>query len=391
MHSSSIPTARRDWVLFSALTFCFAFGFAVYGGIFQNYIREVLHAGPEKLGTLESLREVPGLLTAFTAGILASLAETRLAGVALIVCALGVGLTGQTSHYWTLVAITAFWSVGAHLWFSVSPAITLSLARGREGGKYLGRMTGVGSFAVLLALGFTWFAKSNMSYDSLFKLSGILIFAGAICGLNIRHRALGGARIRLLYRSEYRLYYMITFLEGCRRQIFGTFASFVLIVVFKQDVQTILALSFINAVITMIAGPIFGKWIDRYGERKLMSIYYTSLIFVFAGYALCSRIQVLYGLYILDSLLFCFGMGITTFLHRIARTADLTPSLAMGTTMNHIAAVVVPVTGGILWKTTGNYQIPFFIGIAVVICSLIATQYIPRANLLPERIPLAID
>ena len=45
-------TLQRDWTLFAGLTFCFSFGFAVYNGIFQKFIREVLHVSPSQLGVL---------------------------------------------------------------------------------------------------------------------------------------------------------------------------------------------------------------------------------------------------------------------------------------------------------------------------------------------------
>ena len=82
-------------------------------------------------------------------------------------------------------------------------------------------------------------------------------------------------------------------------------------------------------------------------------------------------------LYVTDALLSSFAVGLTTFLNRIARPGDLTPSLAMGLTMNHVAAVIVPVTGGYLWQTTGHYQIPFWIGVAIAVVSALSAMRLP--------------
>ncbi len=379
---------RRDWRVFSALTFLFACGFAVYSGIFQNFIREDLGVGPGQLGLLESAREVPGLLTAFLAGSLVVLAETRLSGLAIACCAVGVAVTGYAWGFGSLVLISVFWSIGGHLWFAVSPAIVMALADGQSGGRHLGRMSAIGSFGTLVTLALTvvftrWYRATwpaaHMPYAAMFVVAGSLMMAAALltCCLS-PHGSTSGARARLVYRREYRLYYLLTFLEGCRRQIFGTFAPFVLIMVFGAKVQTMLVLAFINASLTMLCSPVVGHWIDRYGERRMMSLYYTLLVLVFTGYAVSPRIEILYGLYLLDSLLFSFGLGITTYLNSIVRPGDLTPSLAMGTTWNHVAAVVVPVTGGVLWKTLHNYRIPFWIGIGVVLISLWAAQQLPR-------------
>ena len=374
------PVLRRDWGLFGALTFCFAFGFAVYGGIFQNFIREVLHVSPSQLGVLESLRELPGLLTAPIAGTLVASAEPRLAGLALLVCALGIGATGMANAYWTLVAISVFWSVGFHLWSSVSPSITLALAGGREGGRHLGRMSAIGSIAVLLALGSARLFKSYLSYQSLFFIAGAMIAAAGVLAFLLSAHAASGRRQPIILRREYSLYYILTFLEGCRRQIFSTFASYVLILVYNTPVQTMLSLAFVNAALGVVAAPTVGRWIDRFGERRMLTLYYILIAGVFAGYATFKDVRLLYLLFVIDSVLFAFSMGITVFLNRIVQKGDLTPSLAMGTTMNHVAAVIMPVLGGTLWKTMNDYRIPFWMGFGVVFLSLLAVQRIPSPH-----------
>src|SRR5262249_57301889 len=112
---------RRDWTLFTALNFLFAFGFAVYSCVFQNFLRDVMHSGPLQLGQLESLREIPGFLAALMAGTLVALAEAHVAALGLLLAAIGIGVTGFVSGYAVLVAVTVFWSIGFHLWASTSP------------------------------------------------------------------------------------------------------------------------------------------------------------------------------------------------------------------------------------------------------------------------------
>lgn len=381
----SQSTLQRDWILFASLTFCFSFGFAVYNGIFQNFIREVLHVSPSQLGVLESLRELPGLLTAPIAGTLVALAEPRLAGIALLVCALGIGAMGTAGSYWMLVALNVFWSIGFHLWSSVSPAITLSLAGGREGGRHLGRMGAVGSLAVIVALGSARLFKAYLSYKALFVVAGATIALSALMAFLLSSHAGSGQRQPIILRREYSLYYVLTFLEGCRRQIFSTFASYVLILVYGTPVQTMLTLAFVNASLGAVIAPAVGRLIDRFGERRLLTLYYVLIACVFAGYATLQDVRLLYALFVTDSVLFSFSMGITVFLNRIVQKGDLTPSLAMGTTMNHIAAVIMPVLGGTLWKALDDYRIPFWIGFGVVLLSLMAVQRIPRRSLLAAQ------
>lgn len=380
---SAEKTLRRDWALLTALTFLFAFGFAVYMGVFQNFLRDVLRAGPLELGGLESLREVPGLLAALLAGTLATLAESRVAAVGLAIAAIGIGATGMVSQYGPLIAITVFWSVGFHLWVSVSSAITLALARGQEGGRHLGRMTAVGSAATLLALGLAWLAARALpraSYPLFFYLAGACILAAALLCLPLSTHAAGAPRARLIFRREYGLFYLLTFLEGCRRQIFSIFASFTLIVVYKTPLEKMLLLQLVNALLIVVTAPRIGRIVDRWGERDPLTFYSVALIAVFVGYPTFENVGALYALFLIDNVLFSFGVGITTYLHRIVRPGELTPCLAMGTTMNHIAAVTVPLGGALLWKRFDNYQLPFWVGVALAAAALAVTRRLPRGE-----------
>lgn len=386
---------RRDWRTFTVLTFLFSFGFAVYGGVFQNFLRDQLHAGPQQLGLLESTREIPGLMAALMAGTLVALAETRVAWLGLLISAFGIGISGNMHGYWPLVAMTVFWSVGFHLWTTVAPAITLTLARGYEGGRHLGRMSAVGSIATLTALGFAWCLSRvalHVHYKFYFYIAGGAILLAALLCSRLSVHASGAPRARLVLRREYGLYYLLIFLEGCRRQIFSIFASFALILVYRVPLSNMLALQFINAIMIAVTAPWMGKLVDRRGERGPLTFYSIALIVVFLGYATIHNVWALYALFLLDNVLFTFGVGFTTYLHRIARPNELTPCLAMGTTMNHIASVTVPLGGAFLWVHYHDYQIPFWVGVTVAAISLAATRRLPRHSghtntIVPETPP----
>ena len=62
-------------------------------------------------------------------------------------------------------------------------------------------------------------------------------------------------------------------------------------------------------------------------------------------------------------------------MHKIARGADLKPTLSMGVTMNHVSAVAAPLVGGLVWHYFG-YQVIFFGGAVLAVLSLIASQWI---------------
>ena len=377
------PQLRRDWTNYAVSTFLFFFGFSIYAGVFQNFLRDNLHAGPTDLGSLESLREIPGLLAALMAGTLAALAEARIAGLGLIVTSIGIGISGMATRFWPLASITVFWSIGFHLYASVASAITLALAQGQEGGKHLGRMSAVGSTATLLALGISSCGSKlapDLSYNVYFAVAGISIFASGVLCYRLSAHTSHGKRSPIILRKEYGLYYLLIFLEGCRRQIFSIFASFALILVYKVPLANMLLLQFINAIMISITAPYIGKMVDRLGEKRPLTFYSVGLIVVFLGYALFQNVNALYALFLIDNVLFTFGVGFTTYLHRIVREQEITPCLAMGTTMNHIAAVTVPFGGAWLWQSYHNYQLPFWVGVGIAVVSLGATRWLPEGS-----------
>ncbi len=379
-------TLQRDWAKFITLNFLFAFGFAIYASVFQNFFNDIVHGTPRGLGAMESIREIPGLLTAITAGTLVALAEARVAALGLGIAGVGIGLTGATNSYVPLVLVTVFWSVGFHLWAGMSSAITLTLAKGQEGGRHLGRISSISAVATMVGLGMALlFAKAaphiGVSQQSLYRwnfaLGGICIFAAGVLCATLSHHAASVARAPIIFRKEYKLFYLLTFLEGCRRQIFSIFASFVLIKVYNLPLASMLWLQFVNNILISLTAPKMGKLVDRRGERAPLTVYAVGLILVFLGYAVSTSIYILCFLFILDNVLFTFGVGFTTYLHRIVRPNELTPCLNMGVTMNHIAAVTIPIGGAWLWEHFGNYRIPFWIGAAVACISLITTLQLP--------------
>lgn len=364
----STDQIRRDWRLFSTAVFLFGFGFAVYGAVFINFITEILGVKPLQMGALETSREIPGLLA------------VGIAALCLCFSAAGVAATGFVHNYGELVIVTVFWSVFMHQWFTSSSFIPLALASGQEGGRHLGRMGAIGSAGTILAFVMVRLLAGHVAYSVYFITAASFIFAGGACLLPMSGASTTHNRPRLLFRREYGLFYGLTFLEGFRRQIFSTFALFALVQQWKVQLPQLDDLMLINALASFVIAAPVGRLIDRIGERYAMTFYYIAIALTFGGYALVQNLVVLKALWVLDSILFSFGISINTYLNRIVRPGELTPSLAMGQTMNHVAAVVIPIIGGLLWSRFG-YHVPFWCGVVAALISLLITQAVlPRAK-----------
>jgi len=109
----------------------------------------------------------------------------------------------------------------------------------------------------------------------------------------------------------------------------------------------------------------------------VLSTEYLSLIFVFIAYATVETKAVMAVLYILDHIFFNFSMGIRTFFQKVGDADHMRPTMAVGFTINHIAAVVIPVLGGLAWII--DYRIPFIAGAIMSVISLVAVQFINRS------------
>jgi hypothetical protein len=114
----------------------------------------------------------------------------------------------------------------------------------------------------------------------------------------------------------------------------------------------------------------------------VLSLEYASLICVFLIYAFSGSKLVVITMYILDHILFNFAIAIRTYFQKVADPQDIAPSMAVGFTINHIAAVVMPAIGGALWMI--DYRIPFVAGAALSLISLLAVQLIPSFSKMQE-------
>jgi predicted MFS family arabinose efflux permease len=249
----------------------------------------------------------------------------------------------------------------------------LSLAEEGKQGRRLGQMGSIGAFGTICGMLMVFALAKVLHFNSIFIIAGIAVAAGAVIVSMISKDIGHTEKPRLVFKRKYSLYYVLVFLEGCRKQVFITFAIFVLVRQFHAPLRVIALLMILNNITNLILAPHIGRLIDRIGERRVLVFCYAMLIPVFIGYATIKTPLALYCLYFADNLLFLGSIGLTTYLHKIADRADVMPSLTMGVSVNHVAAVIVPVVGGLLWTKLG-YPVTFYGGAVVVALSVLAVS-----------------
>lgn len=368
----------RYWSRDFRLLACGVFGVGAFFGIlhplFNNFIVEEIGVQPRELGYMESLREVPGFLNALFTAIIIYLAPPIVAGLALMIMGIGMAAYSQVNSFYGILLFSFVWSIGFHAWLPLRSAMTLSYSSDEEKGKWLGQLRSVESLATLSMIGLCLFATDFLEFGGLFQIGGGFVAVGGIALLFASRRLQSERENRFVLRKTYWLYYVLSLLDGSRRQIFTTFAIFALVKVFGTDRGVIIKLVLINQVVVLFFSPMIGRLVDRLGERTMLSLSYAGLFFVFIGYATLKNVTHLYVLYCIDNFLFVGRIALTTYLNKIASPQDLKPTLAMGVTMNHVAAVSIPLIGGLAWASFG-YQIIFIGGAVFTLISLTCAQW----------------
>ncbi len=364
---------NRDFTLLAVAVFAMGGFFGVTLTLFNNFIVERLSIEAHELGLVEALREVPGFLNVGFVALVVFLPGALVGAVCLLAMGLGIGAYGWIDSVTTLALLSLVWSLGFHCWVPFEQNLALTFSPPGAKGRWLGQLRSVNSIAWLMMIGACILLLPHIGYRGMFIFASILTGAGGVALLFARRdRAHEKAR-RIVVKRRYGLYYALNFLQGCRKQMFITFAIFALVKVHGMPVQVTMWLVLINQALITFTAPLMGRLIDRHGERSMLSLSYGILFFVFLGYAVVVNRPALYVLYCIDNLVFFGGIALTTYLHRICPAEELTPTLAMGVTMNHVAAVLAPLLGGLAWHYFG-YRVIFFSGAVLALISLIVTQ-----------------
>jgi MFS family permease len=369
---------RRRGLIFLGLMVAFAgFTMSLQLGVNSNFVAQEMGLSGFEQGLLETVREMCGIVALGVLAILAGFPEPLVAAAMLALLGLGICGYAFVHDYVWLVLVSLVWSQGLHVWMPLPNSMALALAEPGRAGRRLGQVQAAGAAGAGLGL-----VAALVLYLVGVKIRPLFIVAGAAAILAAAAclgipRAIKTPGPRLVFRRKYGLFYLLNFLNGWRKQIFVAFAGFLLVRMYEADLATMLGLWIAIQAIGWLAAPPVGRLIDRIGERRTMVFYFACVTLFFIGYAVIQNKFVLYAVYIVNGAFAVFSMALTTYVNRIAPPREHTPTLSMGVAMDHVAAVLMPLVGGLLWKFAG-YQWTFFLGAGAAAMSVVAALRIPR-------------
>ncbi len=376
--SSQLTTAPI--VFLRSLAFINYLGYAGWAALLYNFTVERANFQWFETGLTQSVREIPGFL-AFTAIFwLAVVREQTLAYVALVIMGLGVALTG---HFPTLtgVLITTFiMSIGFHYFETMNVSLQLQLLPKAEAPRLIGTITAAGAAAQFVAYGglaIAWWAGWR-SYEALFLTVGLACMALTVVAMAYFKRFEGPVRQRksIVLRQRYWLFYLLTFMTGARRQLFFAFGGFLLVKKFGYSVADMATLMLVTTASNVALAPRLGRLVMQIGERRTIMIENIVLICVFAGYATTGSAWVAGLLFIVDGVFFTLTLAQRTYFQKIADPADMAATTSVAFTINHVAAVTVPIAFGALGMI--DPAIIFWLGTVIASVSLTSSFLVPR-------------
>jgi len=361
------------------MTIAMTFAFATWMALLNNFVIERASFTGKEIGILQSIREIPGFMAFSAVFVLLLIKEQTFAYIALALLGIGVAITGYFPSALGLYLTTFLMSVGFHYYETVKQSLSLQWLTIDEAPGVLGKLIAVSSIASLMVYSFLWVAQRylDLSYEVIYLVGGggCLVLA-LIMWLGFpRFESATPQRKHLLLRKRYWLFYALTFMSGARRQIFMVFAGFLMVEQFGYSVSDIAALFMINHVFNWAFAGRIGLIVGRIGERRALTFEYCGLFCVFIAYAFVNDGLWAGVLYVADHLFFSLAIAIKTYFQKIADPADMASTAGVAFTINHIAAVFIPVLFGLVWLVSP--MMVFLMGAIMAVISLILARNIP--------------
>jgi MFS family permease len=269
-----------------------------------------------------------------------------------------------------VISLMVVYSCGEHIIMPVRTTISLDLAQNGKGGASLGITGALGHggnilgflivaavFFVLSRLGITKMTQFRVIYaGAAFLMLGSLLAAMAMpeSGQKIK-------RQRFYFAKKFFKFYMLEVFYGARKQVFITFAPYVLILNYGADTSVISLLLAISAACGFLLSPLIGRLIDHIGYKPVMVGDTLILIIVCFLYGFSHRLfpmhiafYVVCVNYVLDAIISIASMASNVYVKDIADSQEeVTATISTGISVNHVISIFIALIGGLLWKIAG--------------------------------------
>ena len=380
---------KKEMLTYMVIISLVSIGLGLSDSVFSNYFKDAYNVTAVQRGFIEFPRELPGILCVLLISGLSFLGDIRLAVLAQAFSFTGLVLLGLiTPSFAIMVSVLFFYSMGTHLFLPLSDGIGLSLIEPSEKvGKRMGQYNGIKTFFTMLASAFVFvsFKLGWFSFTTKIKwvfLLGAVFFLFALVLFLFLQKSVGKPKAvskknTFLFRKQYKLYYILAIVNGVQKQIMAVYGPWVLIDLLNKKADTIALLGIAGAFAGIFFMPAVGRWLDRFGVKKMMYVNALAFIFVYMSYGVLSGsiadakaepaaflVVLLCILFIIDRMTMQMSMVRVVYLNKIAiNQQEVTRTLSMGISMDHVVSILFAYLGGLIWVSWGP-QYVFYIAAA---------------------------
>ncbi len=389
--NAATSTWGRQLLVLACSVFLAQLGQGAIRAVETNFLVNTLGLTGRQVLWQTGIREIPGLGLVFIALLTAHWPLSRQAAVAVCVMGLGYLLYAWVNSYSALLAAALVASLGFHQWFPVQTSLGLALCEVQRSGRVLGALSSVGSLATILGMALAASLATALPLRAFYIVGGLTMIVGGLLVSRIPG-SVGerrGRLPRLLLKRRYWLYYVLTFFEGSRTQVFGAFGTLILVQDYGLATRDISLLLTVSGIVNFLLAPRLGHLLDVAGERITLTLSYLALALCFVGYATVHNAWFLGLMVIGINLLVTLSIGLSSYVNRIAAREDLTPTLTAGVSINHITSVSMSLLAGALLSLVGYERLCWgaagVILLSVPFALAIRIEAPPAEQALPER------
>lgn len=368
-------------------------GVSIWSSTLSNYVVEQLKMGPDTIGLLRSLANVPGLLAICFGYVYQKIRMFYLFLFAFMVLGMGLIVQGWSSSHLGVFLSAGMVSGGAILFYPLINSLCLQSNSAESAGRALGRLKGFGPLAAIFVAMLIIFLLPSLTYSVFFILiGGIVIVSGCFATLAVskqfrKTKSFG----RLKLAPHLWNYYLLNFLNGCKSALFKSFVIVLMVQDYHLEINATAKIALVGYLLSFCSYRIIGFFVSRFGHINVLRANYFCVAIIFFGYCISDSKGMLVILFLLDSLLVGTSVATDFFLKTQVKAKELVGHISTGITSFYLAGIIIPMAGGLLWKYIG-YKIVFISGSMLMILAFIISSTLKTKNeeILVEKLETCI-
>lgn len=377
-------------------------GVGCFAAAMNNFLSEMYGMNGMDRGWLEFFRELPGLLLVFLLALLHRVSDWKIMRIGSLISLAGAALLLVPSDKIFVTGFIMIWSMGEHLVMPVRSAIAMQIARPAHAGQSLGYLTSVINFgtvagsllvAAIFFLGVTCLDVSRLLlYRLVWCIIAGLMLISVVCTFSSSVPNIPSRRPRLFFHRKFGKFYALELFYGARKQIFITFAPYVLIREYGFSTSRMAALLGVCALVNIFGAPAVGRLTDRLGYRTVMIwdtviLFFVCLLYGYAGKLFPAFLvtAVLCLNFLLDAVISTTSLATNIYVRTLSADRDeLTATLSTGISINHLIAILAAPAGGWIWMKFGVGAL-FSFAAVMAVCNSLFAMTLPRPAVAAAR------